>query len=148
MMDTPNDDIVELADNEIMTLEMAQQEFDRWADEMDLEFETDIMGEETLDDFNFNRRKICRSLQRGDLIINAEGYAEYTPRIVTIDKPLVWKQLSGKTIAVVDGKKKNESVKKTFHAMAKLTGVHHSVFENMTGIDRKVCDVLFILLAV
>ena len=65
--------------NNPVAAEVALKEFERFAEEMDLDIDTAAMDDEDLTAFNKQRSRIVRAIERGNLVINEDGEAVYTP---------------------------------------------------------------------
>lgn len=128
--------------------EVAEQDFDRFVEEMDLDLDTSEMDAEDLTAFNKQKNKIIKAIERGHLIINDKGEAEYTPfnpRSKHKDA-IVFHERTGASLMAMDGKKKNHDVAKTYAVMADMCKVHQNVFAGLVGSDVKTCEALFALL--
>lgn len=132
----------------IVATEVAEQEFERFADEMDLELDTSLMDVEDLTAFNKQKNRIIRAIERGNLVINENGEAVYTPgnkRSKHTD-PITFHERTGASLMAMDGKKKGHDVAKTYAVLADMCKVHPSVFAGLAGTDVKICEALFALL--
>jgi hypothetical protein len=131
-----------------VNIDMANAEFNRFTEAMDLDLDTDDMDEEDLTQFTKQKKKIINALMDGSLIINNNGEAVYTPRNPKSkrEEPITFNERSGVSVMAMDGKKKNYDVRKTYAIMAEMCKVHQSVFANLVGIDIKTCEAIFSLL--
>jgi len=128
--------------------ETAAHEFDRFTEAMDLDLDTADMDAEDLTAFNKQKNRIVRAITRGELVINDNGEAVYTP---TNPKSkhrdaITFHERTGASLMAMDGKKKNHDVAKTYAIMADMCQVHPSTFAGLMGTDVKVCEALFALL--
>jgi len=126
--------------------EVADTEFDRFVDAMDLEIEPDLMGEDETLSFEKQKRRIIRAIERGALVIDNDGYAVYTPVHMSLDKPLKFAQFNGAALSATDGKKRDARTAQLHAMMAQMTKVGPNTFNKMEGIDTKVCMALVMLL--
>jgi hypothetical protein len=115
--------------------EMAEAEFDRFASEMDLDIDVDLMDAEDLTAFLKQKRRFIAAIMDGSLVINDDGEAVYTPRKSGDIQPLTFHERTGASTMAMDGKKKGHDVAKTYAVMADLTKTHSSTFAKMKGID-------------
>lgn len=131
-----------------IALEVAEQEFGRFVDEMDLDLDTSQMDAEDLTAFNKQRNRIVRAIQSGHLIINENGEPVYTPWRASskIKEPITFRERTGASLMAMDGKKKGHDVTKTYAIMGDMCGVHPNVFAGLSGPDIKVCEAIFALL--
>lgn len=128
--------------------ETAQQEFDQWAEAMDLDLDVTEMDSEDLTAFNKQKRKIVSAIQSGALTFNDAGEAVYTPSNPKSkhEEPITFYERTGASMMAMDGKKKGHDISKTFAVMGSMCKVHPSTFAGLVGIDGKVCEALFSLL--
>lgn len=131
--------------NDVISYDMALLEFNRFADEMDLDIDELVMNDEDLDSFGKHKRKIIKAITNGSLIINDNGEAVYTPVKAGCGE-LTFHEKDGASLMSMDGKKKNQSMHQTFAVMAALTKTHSSTFAKMKGVDLNVCMSIFLLL--
>jgi hypothetical protein len=128
--------------------EVAEQEFERFAEEMDLDLDTSSMDAEDLTAFNKQKGRLIRAIERGSLVINENGEAVYTPANPGSkhQDPITFHERTGASLMAMDGKKKGHDVAKTYAVMADMCKVHPSTFAGLKGTDVKVCEALFALL--
>lgn len=128
--------------------EVAEGEFLRWADEMDVDVDTSTLDAEDLTAFNKMRRRLLGAIEKGALMINEKGEAVYTPQNPgsTYRESLTFHERTGASLMAMDGKKKGHDVAKTYAVMGDMCRVHPSTFANLVGTDVKVCEALFALL--
>jgi len=128
--------------------DVAEEEFDRWADAMDLDFDESVMDEDEKKGFQRQKRRIVRELQAGSLIVNDSGEAVFTPRNPAsgYKEPITFHERTGATLMSVDRHKKGQDAAKSYAMMADMCGVSQKVFSGLVGNDVKVCEALFALL--
>ena len=129
-----------------VALEVAENEFNRFTDNMDLDVDERFMDEEDLTAFNKQKRRIITAICNGSLVINENGEAVYTPQKSGDIEPLVFHERTGASVMAMDNKKKNHDVATTYAVMGDITGVHQNTFAKMKGIDIKICEAIFALL--
>ena len=129
-----------------VALEVAEKEFDRFTNDMDLDVDEKFMDEEDLAAFNKQKRRIITAICNGSLVINDNGEAVYTPQKSGDIEPLVFRERTGASVMAMDNKKKNHDVAKTYAVMGDITKVHQNTFAKMKGIDIKICEAIFALL--
>ena len=134
--------------NEKVAKEVAEAEFDRFVDCMDLDVDTSDMDAEDLTAFNKQKGRIIRAVQSGALVFNEDGEAIYTPQHKRSKNKdaITFHERTGASLMAMDGKKKNHDVAKTYAVMADMCKVHPSTFAGLVGTDVKVCEALFALL--
>ncbi len=128
--------------------EVAEAEFDRFSEAMDLNLNTTVMDSEDLTQFNKQKDRIIQAVQSGALVFNEDGEAVYTPqhRNTKQKDPITFHERTGASLMAMDGKKKGHDVAKTFAVMGDMCKVHPNVFAGMVGSDGKVCEAIFALL--
>ena len=130
-----------------VALEQAEQEFDQWAEAMDLDLDTADMDAEDLTGFNKQKRRILQAVERGALIFNEKHEAVYTPGPKSKQSdPITFHERTGASIMAMDGKKKGYDAAKMYAMMGEMCKVHPKVFAGLVGLDIKVCESLFQLL--
>lgn len=134
--------------NDQIALEVAEAEFVRFAESMDLDLDVSKMDAEDLATFTKTKDRLLRAMQRGALIINDNGEAVYTPqRPGSKHKDAItFHERTGASLMAMDGKKKGHDVAKTYAILADMCQVHPSTFAGLAGQDIKVCEGLFALL--
>lgn len=133
---------------QVVDKETAKNEFDRFVDCMDLDIDTADMDAEDLTAFNKTKSRLLRSTQRGSLVFNEDGEAVYTPTHLKskYKEAITFHERTGASLMAMDGKRKNEDVKKTYAVLADMCKVHPNVFAGLVGTDVKVCESIFALL--
>jgi len=128
--------------------EVAEQEFDRFTEAMDLDLDTSEMDAEDLTAFNKQKSKIVKAIILGSLVVNEHGEAVYTPRNERskFKEALTFHERTGASLMAMDGKKKNHDVTKTYKVLGDMCKVHPNIFAGLVGIDVKICEALFALL--
>ena len=131
-----------------VVLEMAEQEFDQWAEAMDLDLDTADMDAEDLTAFSKQKRRIVRAVQKGALVFNDDGEAVYTPQNAKSkhQDAITFHERTGAAVMAMDGKKKGHDISKTYAVMGGMCKAHPSVFAGLVGIDGKICEAIFALL--
>lgn len=137
-----------MKETEVVGREVAEKEFDRFVEEMDLDLDTADMDAEDQTAFSKQKNRIIKAIMVGALIINENGEAEYTPRNAKTKykDAIIFHERTGASLMAMDGKKKGYDVAKTYAVMANMCKVHQKVFAGMVGVDGKVCEAIFSLL--
>lgn len=130
--------------------DMAEAEFERFAEAMDLEIDPVSLGVDDLEDFNKRKSQVIRQIERGNMVINDNGEAVYTPHrpASKIKDPLTFHERSGETLPAADGLGKNTEGAKLRRMIAQMCKVHPNVITGLSGTDIKVAETMFILLMV
>lgn len=130
----------------VVAPEMAEAEFDRFVEAMDLDLDTAFMDDEDRTAFNKQKSRILKAMINGSLIINENGEAVYAPQRSGVEKAITFHERTGASLMAMDGKKKNHNVAMTYAVMADITREHPGTFAKLKGSDIKICEALFALL--
>lgn len=128
-----------MAEGTVLTREVAEQEFNRFIETMDLDVDPGDMTEQDLENFNAHKVVCIRALCKGSLVINDDGEPVYTPQRSGDIDALTFREPSGAAYMSMDRKKRNADVAKMYGVMAEIAGVPHKTFSNMKQGDLKVC---------
>lgn len=128
--------------------EVAEAEFDRFVEEMDLDLDTSHMDAEDLTAFNKQKRRITTAIERGALVINENGEAVYKPQNSksNYQEAITFHERTGASLMAMDSKKKGHDAAKTYAIMADMTKLHPGTFAGLMGTDVKTCEAIFSLL--
>lgn len=126
----------------------AENEFDTWAEAMDLDIDEKHMDAEDVTQFRRQKRQIIKAITVGALTFNENSEAVYTPQNKNSKhkESLTFHERSGADLMAMDGKKKNQDVGKTFAVMASICEVHPKDIAGLKGVDNKITMALFSLL--
>ena len=126
-----------------IALDVAEQEFDRFTDMMDLDVDVSRMDEEDKKSFESQKRPIIRALQMGSLVINEDGEPVYTPQRAGGDvNPITFHEHTGASLMAMDRKKNGENMGKLYSVMGDMTRTNANLFAKMKGGDLKVCQAI------
>lgn len=128
--------------------ELAEHEFERFVESMDLLINLEKMDAEDRTAFDKAKDRLVREIVRGFLVVNEKGEMIYTPHHPDTkhDKPIHFYERKGSAVMGMDSKKKGHDVAKTYAVMGAMCRVHQSVFADLVGTDGKVCEAIFALL--
>lgn len=129
-------------------LEVAESEFDRWVEAMDLDLDQATMDTADLASFSKQRRRLIRAMMKGALVIREDGLAVYTPynKNSKSNEPLIFNERTGASLMAMDSRKSGHDAARTYAILGDLCKVHPSIFANLAGEDIKVCEALFAFL--
>lgn len=108
--------------------EVAEAEFDRMCAAMRIEHDLTELAEEELKAWEGLRDPIVKDIQRGQLIVDAEGRAVYTPiggKAITFNAP------TGATLMALETHGKGKDVSNMIAAMADMTGAGKGDFSRL-----------------
>jgi hypothetical protein len=123
--------------------EVAEADFERFCETMDLDVDVNRMNAEDLEKFNEVRETLLRSMERGDLIINEQGQPVYKPRGAGLNVQVItFYEPTGATFMAMDSKKKEQEVAKMHSIMADMTRLPEKTFAIMAQRDLKICKAI------
>lgn len=120
--------------------EVAEAEFCRWAESMDLNLDPRGWDDEDKKSFHDAKFKLVAAIEAGNLVVDEKGRMVYTPRSTESREPLVFNEPTGGHMMSMDQKKKGHDMAKLFGIMAEMTGQNIQVFTAMKSRDLKVCQ--------
>lgn len=121
--------------------EMAEQEFDRFLDAMDIEADPVDMDEDDKKGFDQQKRRVVAAIMSGNVVIDNDGQPIFTPKRSGGD-PITFHEPTGASLMAMDRKKKTEDVGKMYATMADMTKEPPKRFANMKYADLKVCTAI------
>lgn len=119
--------------------EMAEAEFMRFIDAMDLELDESADAEDR-SDFIALKNKLVKAISKGSLIIDESGQPVYTPERTEDVKPLTFYEPTGANLVAMDKRKPGEDISKFNAVMAEMCKVHPKVFSKLKFKDYKLCQ--------
>lgn len=122
-----------------VALEVAEQEFNRFVEAMDLDVNPADMDEDDKKGFEQQRDRVVSAIQAGTVVINDNGEPVFTPQRTKDADPITFFEPTGASLMAMDRKKKTEDIGKLYAAMGDMTKNHANVFSKMKMADLKVC---------
>lgn len=122
----------------VIAPEVAEAEFTRFTEAMDLDVDPEGMDDEDKKGFVDAKRKFVKAVVDGHLVVDDDGQPVYTP-IVGKGAPLVFREPGGAAFMAQDQKKQGHDMAKLFATMAAMTKMPLARFVKMKGRDIKVC---------
>lgn len=119
--------------------EVAEQEFERFADAMDLDVDTSTMDDDDRKGFEQQKGRIVSAICSGSLVINDNGEPVFTPQRSKDAGPITFQEPDGAALMAMDRKKKSEDIGKLYATMGAMTGTNAKTFSGMKMADLKVC---------
>jgi len=121
--------------------EMAEQEFDRFAERWDIETNTARMNEESAEGFQALKDRIVRAIEKGRATIGDKGNLTYALYESIGDvKHLDFSVPKGSAYMEMDNYKDKQSMRKLFAFMGGMTKQDSKIFAKMDGVDVKFCQ--------
>jgi hypothetical protein len=128
-----------------IALEVAEAEFNRFADAMELDVSTDSMDEEDKKGFEQQKSVLLKAIQKGALVFNEAGEPIYTPQRTDDADPITFYEPTGASLMAMDKRKKTEDVGKMYALMGDMTKTSAATFSRMKMADLKVCQAIAVL---
>lgn len=124
-------------------IDSANAEFERFAEEFEIETDVACMTEEERDTFASLKNTVIRAVRMGRLVFNDEGEPEYTLSKPVGDTTVIkFREARGSDKMQIDKAKKNENMKRFYLLMASVTNTPVNTFGQMRQRDAKVCEAL------
>ena len=118
---------------------VAEKEFLRFVDLMDLDVDPADMDEEDRKAFDQQKGRIIAAIQLGALVVKDNGEPVFTPQRTNDADPITFHEPTGASLMAMDRKKKTEDMAKLYAAMGDISKTHANVFAKMKMADLKVC---------
>lgn len=128
-------------DKYIIDKETAEDEFDRFCDAWNLDYDISEMDEDDAKGFNTQKKQIIKAIRQGFLCLNDDNltltykFSEYSAKIkneeVTIKLP------EGNSYMDMDGWKTGQLIRKLYAVLGSMTGKPVRFFSNVNGVDLK-----------
>ena len=125
--------------SEKIAKEVAEQEFSRFVECMDLDVDPADMDEDDRKGFNQQKDRVIAAIQSGALVTSDKGEPTFTPQRSNDAEPITFYEPTGASLMAMDRKKKTEDIGKLYAAMGDMTKTHANVFSKMKMADLKVC---------
>lgn len=125
--------------SEKIALEVAEKDFDRFVELMDLDLDTSDMDEDDRKGFDKQRKSLIDAIMSGSLVVNDNGEPVYTPQRSKNTDPITFSEPTGAALMAMDRKKKSEDVGKLYASMGNIAGIHQNIFSQMKMSDLKIC---------
>ena len=119
--------------------EVAEQEFNRFVESMDLDVDPADMDEDDRKGFTQQKDRVISAIQLGSLVIKDSGEPVFTPQRTNDADAITFHEPTGASLMAMDRKKKTEDIGKLYAAMGDITKTHANVFSKMKMADLKVC---------
>lgn len=139
--ETASAKVIPIASNDV-----AEADFARFVDLMDLDVDPDGMDDEDKMSFQDAKRKIIRAIKAGSLVVTEAGEPRYTTTAPGSEgKVILFAEPDGAAIAAMDSKKRGHDVGKMFACMAAITKQSPTLFGKMKNRDIKICQAILAL---
>jgi hypothetical protein len=132
-----------MAENKVAA-EVAESDFARWLEAMDLAHKADEseMNADDLASFKKVKGAMLRAMMRGTLVVTDGGDLEFTPQMG--DKsPILFPEPKGSAWLACDRYGDKENVHKTYGVLAAMSGQLPKRFSEMSNRDQDVVTAIF-----
>lgn len=134
-----------MSEEMVVDREVAESEFDRFCEAMDLDVDPAGMDDGDKRSFESARRQLIKAICAGHLAVDEQGQPVYTPRVGPACDPITFYEPSGASLMAMDQKKKGHDVAKLYATMADMTRQPLVRFSKMKERDLKVCRAVTLL---
>lgn len=124
--------------------EIAEAEFERFADAMDLDVSTEGLDDEDKRGLEKHRATIVNAIVAGHLVIDESGQPVYSPREGNTGA-ITFREPTGATMMAADQRKKGQDMAKLYAMVAAMTQQPAQRFANMKRRDLRVCEAIAVL---
>lgn len=134
-----------VGEQEPVALEVAENEFKRFTDAMDLKLDPDSMSRKDRTDFFALKQTILDALQSRHVTINDDGEPVLHPKSGDDKTPITFHEPTGGTFSSMDLVNEKHKVAQLRQLMASMTKQPVKRFNALKQRDLKVCDALLLL---
>jgi len=129
---------------ECVSQEVAEAEFERFVEAMEIDLDTTGLDEEEIRDTQQDKTRIVRAIKNGRVTVNEGGLIAFVPRTDGAG-PIIFHAPTGAALAAMDKKKGHHDVGKMYSSMASITRTSEATFSKMEMPDLKVCMAIWTL---
>lgn len=119
--------------------EVAEAEFRRFVEAMDLDVDPEQMDADDRREFIEQKRVFLRAVRRGRLRVDDKGQPVFTPKT---GDPLVFHEPDGAALMEMDRAKDGKDVKKAYILLSGITKTSVARFSKMRNRDLKICQAI------
>lgn len=119
--------------------EVAETEFNRFVDSMNLDVNLENMNDDDRQGFHKQHKIIIDSIRRKDATINDNGEPTFTPTRTENSSMITFHEPTGASFMAMDSKRTDAHMSKIFAVMADMTKTDIGYFSKMKNADLKVC---------
>ena len=119
--------------------EVAEQEFERFVEAMDLDIAPETMDEKERQGFSECKRRVIDALCASTLVIDEKGQLTFTPSADENKTPVTFYEPDGACWMAIDQAKPGHDMTKNLLFLVAMTRSEKSRFAKMPNRDLKVC---------
>lgn len=124
--------------------ETAEQEFERFAEAMDLHFDERGMDDEDRKGFRESKSRFLLAVRKGSLVVNDSGEPVY--KLSGSGRELTFHEPTGATLVSADQRKAGHDVAKMFTMIAEITRTPPETFAKLPNRDIRIIQSVALLL--
>ncbi len=124
--------------------EMAEQEFNRWCEAMDIETDVEFFQEDEEYQFTKNKRKVVKSIMLGSSVINDKGLLIFTTTRKDTNKDYTFEEHDGGLLVSIENIDGGNA--RMFTGCGEITSTSEHDFRSMKGSDLKTSQAIWLLL--
>lgn len=130
----------------VVDKDTAENDFQRFIDGADLDFDIDKMDEEDRTAAEKNKNRLVRAITNGHLTVDEKGIPTFTPYNTGsgYTDPITFESPTGADFMAMDATKARKIIAKTHLVMAGMSGLPPGIFARLKGEDYKVCQAIFL----
>lgn len=122
--------------------EVAEDEFNRFCDSMDIDNDVGAMTEEDEKSFKMPKETFIKAVMQGGLVVNDDGEPVYTPRNSPKVGTLTFREPSGADYMAMDRKKEGQNIGKMWSMADSVTKSSPGTIANLRNRDLKVVQAI------
>ena len=113
-------------EDEKINKQQAEEWFEKWCDDMDIDIDESIMDEDEVKSFRKLKNTIIRGICDGSISFNENNEAVYSPKNPNTKRsePITFHEKTGASLMAMDGKRKGHDISRTYAVMADMTKTH------------------------
>lgn len=130
----------------VVDRDTAENDFQRFIDGADLDFEIDKMDEEDRTTAEKNKNRLVRAIMNGHLTIDETGIPTFNPynKGSKFSDPITFQAPTGADFMAMDATKMRKTISKTHLMMGGMSGLPSGIFAKLKGEDYKICQAIFL----
>lgn len=122
----------------LVAKEVAEDEFNRFCDLMDIDHNVEAMSEEDAKSFEEPKTILIKAIMQGHLVINENGEPVFTPKNSPKVSELTFREPNGADYMAMDRKKDNQSIAKMWAMADSVTKSTPGTIASLRNRDLKV----------
>lgn len=125
--------------------EVAEQQFNRFCADMDIDHDTEKMDEKDAEGFTKHRETLLVAMMDGRLVLNDDSELVLTPKRGRVQNPITFREPDGATFMAMDRKKNGQDMGKLIALMDEMTKSTPGTCSKLKNVDFKVAQAIVTL---